>query len=727
VVIGDYSGSVESFRLKNGKLFEHVFKTLSGPNQKVTAVEVAGSGKIFVAVGPLAINGLNRKGKQFFRLELNDLTEAILHLKVKWPTDIFLCGHYTYNHFTINASPGSSDSGSIHKEDFYTCPARIVALTVIEHQKQLIPILASDDRLIRILHQSSCVYEVETSGIPSCLIPVVNADKHKTSFLYGSSDGRITMINVNDLSSQPVFQWEFPEDKLSVTPKASVECITMSKSGKGLVVGRSDGNIEVWSFDSVLNLDSSETVIHENAPVCQFTYNCNESITCINISLEENLLIVSTFSGSVFGLEWKGMVRRNISRQTVEDIQLRIAILKQDCSEIEATLVEERAKYMEGTESAQEGTSKSKKTSRIQCGVSALPTFAIKDSLVLQDDASYTLSLEVAVPIDVVILQSDNPIDVMDSEKNSAVVSFTDTDSHQVLVTFRCQSNTNRLEAKIRTVEGQYGNMRVYVISRVSPKTGQLKVYPLKPLSHHKRTYEQLTHDTTRETSRLQVTGDFSIHEAHHWVRSSLPEVPEKLVVPEEVTVYHFKSTLSSTFVSCQVSEGSVVFESDNVSTISILKDFITREATSRGIRIEVSTSIAPNGISPALVKLYPLVKRLVISREFNRLQAGVQELSRMEADVAEQLTQDLENDFKDRQHYEMISLDRLLGLITDLVIDEHKLRGQASKTTLSLIRNRVEQLLPTVESFFAKDDYANDSESFVQVMTSFWSAIDLT
>jgi Bardet-Biedl syndrome 7 protein len=66
------------------------------------------------------------------------------------------------------------------------------------------------------------------------------------------------------------------------------------------------------------------------------------------------------------------------------------------------------------------------------------------------------LTLEVEIAIDAVIIQSDIPLDLIDCERNSAVISFNDNCSNQVLVTFRCQANTTRLEIKIRTIEGMY-------------------------------------------------------------------------------------------------------------------------------------------------------------------------------------------------------------------------------------------------------------------------------
>lgn len=41
-----------------------------------------------------------------------------------------------------------------------------------------------------------------------------------------------------------------------------------------------------------------------------------------------------------------------------------------------------------------------------------------------REDASYSLVLEVQTPIDNVLIQSDVPVDLLDVERNSAVVSY---------------------------------------------------------------------------------------------------------------------------------------------------------------------------------------------------------------------------------------------------------------------------------------------------------------
>lgn len=56
-----------------------------------------------------------------------------------------------------------------------------------------------------------------------------------------------------------------------------------------------------------------------------------------------------------------------------------------------------------------------------------LVLFSLQISL-NRSDASYLLSVEVQTAVDNVLLQSDVPIDLLDVEKNSAVVSYSTCD-----------------------------------------------------------------------------------------------------------------------------------------------------------------------------------------------------------------------------------------------------------------------------------------------------------
>lgn len=313
VIVGDHSGSIQSIRIRMGKLYENVFRTVPANDCMITSVEtVNGSNKVFAIVGSQTIRGINKKGKQFFCLELNDLSEPIQHFKLQWPTDIYVCGQYLYNHYSLNSAAGSVNMNVIQLTDSFICPAKITDMCILEDRlnNKVIPILSSDDRLIRLINGSSCVYELETNGIPTALVQLPPVPgKTDVSFCYGSSDGKTTMVSVTT-GEGPSFAWEVPESG----SRNGVACLSVSSSGKELLIGRTDGEIEIWGFDGSLNLDGTENIDHDSAPVCRFTYCCNESITSLCISRDGHTVVASTFPGSVFGIECEyDVVALNIS------------------------------------------------------------------------------------------------------------------------------------------------------------------------------------------------------------------------------------------------------------------------------------------------------------------------------------------------------------------------------------------------------------------------------
>lgn len=203
---------------------------------------------------------------------------------------------------------------------------------------------------------------------------------------------------------------------------------------------------------------------------------------------------------------------------------------------------------------------------------------------------------------------------MLDVEGNTAVVSKSECDKNDgnlLLCCYRCQVNTNRVDLKFRTVEGQHGTLRVYVTPNIQPKCCQLKTYAIHPLSLHmavhnydetrlinigsKKTnfnFHSLSQLTlihlSRPMSKLSLKGNFSQGEMHSWIRNCLPEVPERINSSEE-NILLFKNVFLETFLICKYSKGDAEFCSDNISTISIIKDFITKEATTKHIKIELS------------------------------------------------------------------------------------------------------------------------------------------
>lgn len=93
--------------------------------------------------------------------------------------------------------------------------------------------------------------------------------------------------------------------------------------------------------------------------------------------------------------------------------------------------------------------------------------------------------------------------------------------NNALLATLKVQgeeSKVSRIEIKLRTSEGQIGNLLVYVIPRGST-TSQVLDVELKPLSLHERidTIEQSIIDSL-PISRITFQGKFSLTDAHNWI-----------------------------------------------------------------------------------------------------------------------------------------------------------------------------------------------------------------
>lgn len=354
---------------------------------------------------------------------------------------------------------------------------------------------------------------------------------------------------------------------------------------------------------------------------------------------------------------------------------------------------------------------KYQQTATSKTAISAVPHFDINDKFVLnREDASYTLSLELQLPIDNVLLQSDVPIDLLDVEKNSAVVSYSACNPEEgnfLLATYRCQANTTRLELKIRSIEGQYGTLQAYITPRVQPKTCRVKQYQIKPLSLHQRTH---VFDDARPLNTIKLSGPFSLAEVHSWVCFCLPELPER-TPPGDCITFHFVSTFLDTQLECVyrtgfdsgsnakvTKKGEAIFRSDNISTISILKDVLTKEATKKKISLNITYEINDDSIPYTLNLIHPkleyqllLAKKVQLIDALKELQVHENDTTFMSPEYRQILedAEELQAEFKRQPCH----LERLYGMITDLYIDKFKFKGQN-------VKGRVPALLEVLDNY---------------------------
>ena len=420
VALGDDDGVLQVFVVKAGEP-NFVFRTL--PGAPITRMELGGAlgtvrDKIFVATGS-EVRGFTKKGKMFLQFETN-LAEKIGSMYISG-SHLFVCGSYVFNHYN-----DCRDANYLLASDRIN---DVLALP-IEKTKVMTPVLACADRSLRVVRDSEVRYTAELPGPPTCLQLFYNdGGEGGQQVLYGTADGKIGLMTLGRES--PETGWVMEKEG----GHAGVQCIdNFDVTGDGvrdLILARHDGSIEVYSYDDGEDVE----------PTLKTTHNCGESITGLEGGVvgqqgyEE--VVAATYTGKVFGLSSLpsgGAVAGG--RRVSQEAAARLAKLRSEVEELSGEVGKERERYQSQAVSS-------------LGGMSAIPRLSITDSITLnQTDASYMLSLECQTAIDNVLLQSDVPVDLLDVEKNSAVVSYSSCSPEEgnfLLATYRCQANTNIL------------------------------------------------------------------------------------------------------------------------------------------------------------------------------------------------------------------------------------------------------------------------------------------
>lgn len=381
------------------------------------------------------------------------------------------------------------------------------------------------------------------------------------------------------------------------------------------------------------------------------------------------------------------------------------------------------------------------------------------------------LTLECEVAIDCVFVQSDIPLDLMDCERNSAVVSFNDSQNEsvaldstgetasdaaasngEILATFRCQADTRQLQIRVCTIEGHFGLITVYVISRLTPKVCLVRQFHVKALSLHKRKYfdsrskakqlntfsrsDQESDTTSRPemaSNQLVLIGSFSLSEAHSWLCNALPEVPDKLTTTGGVE-YTYECTLTGSILRIQLTKGRLAVHSNSVSSVSILKEFCTREATRKGIAIELRLQLSEASLKVCLAGVHKRLCPLIQHKQTIKLQEAINELIVGEPESVQKMISELKlvrhldegSNVEDigapadsgTTEWQSSELDRLYGLIADLYIDYQKLNGVVSRTFIQSVRSRVGEMIALIEKSVSRDE---DFDTFVCKLNAFW------
>jgi len=269
----------------------------------------------------------------------------------------------------------------------------------------------------------------------------------------------------------------------------------------------------------------------------------------------------------------------------------------------------------------------------------------VKHSLLLDpQQACYKLNLESEMPIDIVALQSSLPITLLDPGTSVPSISPLDPkNDNMLLATLRIMGTNNRVQVSLMALEGHYGTLTAFVVTRVAPKVCHLVECHVKPLSLHK----QVPWDDARmgqiPCSELRMSGTFGTGQMHAWVGSCFPSIPPK--VPEGISVkYMFESTYVGTLVSAEYSKGEATFRSSNLSVLALIKDVISKEAALSKAKLDIKSPTINEGcVLHMLQLLNPKLEKLLKLKEAAKYLNALNEVAAQEG-TTEFLSKDMQD-----------------------------------------------------------------------------------
>ncbi|KRZ03892.1 Bardet-Biedl syndrome 7 -like protein [Trichinella zimbabwensis] len=687
LVVAHQNGVVACVSWKKKPVID--FKTF--PDARIDAIALGGAehsacDKIFLASGSV-VKGYNRRGKHFLDFDINK-TDSIKSMSI-YGVDMVLCSEYTMTHY----HDCSETSYYLSDDRIYDTFCISAKLLGFEADKLCI-LLACENHLIKILLCQNLLTQVEVGDIPSTLLFHSNlaSEADGIRVFYGTVNGRIGQLQIYKENVKIV--WELPSEN-GVGFINTMELCDMHNVGMlNLIVGREDGLIEIYD------------ILDNDKPMLTQYIECHESIVALQCghftSTESNEIIVCSFSGNIFGWSTE-CAQSNVSGENDGSAAVvgdEIQQLRDEVEELRRKVQNQRADYLKRTE--------------IGVQYSCSPSFAINDRFVLNsEETAYLLSVELPISIDWILLRSEVAVSLLDIEKNSAVVSVTPTERNSkdaLLITYRCQANMVRFEVKIRTIEGKYGNLELYISPRMNPGVCQICNYLIKPLSLHRRTQ---TFNETRPQNCLSISGNFDIATAYAIMSFCLPGMSEHLSEESKITCY-FVSCFIGTQLCHTCSDGEIVIRSDNISTIAILLDVINREASNRGLKLDITCGKNKKPITTLLlimefVQLILLadinqtsvahVLRLVndrIQKSANLLKkiryAEILKDATIRDDEREFFTDDFEEIFKNSSQL-LEQKQAHQAYMDHLFVDSFKFKGEE-------VKHRVPQLIELIENY---------------------------
>eukprot|EP00928_Gymnodinium_smaydae_P003120 TRINITY_DN11116_c0_g2_i1.p1 TRINITY_DN11116_c0_g2~~TRINITY_DN11116_c0_g2_i1.p1 ORF type:complete len:846 (+),score=208.93 TRINITY_DN11116_c0_g2_i1:168-2540(+) len=650
VAVGDDGGALSVIYMKKGEVQTEWKSSALGREISCVVLQHM-KDKIFVGCGQ-SIHGFTRKGKEFVKIKTN-LTETIHHLFVD-ENIIWTGGEYI-----MNIYDQCKDSGFVMVKD------RINDLTcaAIAPGDWLSSVVACQDKFLRVYVGEKLYHELSVEG-PCTSLSVYgrrtgdeSAQPQQNSgegvvLLYGTEQGMVGMCNadnkamrrtggITERQTRPGLSGVGAGTRRARVSSLHTEDITRS-GAPDIIVGRDDGNLEVWTLgnagaptssrleqvpptltselnlaESIRALDSGNITGGDHSEIVLTTYSGRVLVftpspaardpTGAEIAQAEETVQESAFNSVIHnagpiagpglasmakavGVPGSGQAKKNTpeeEKQIKAEKERRMKALEADVDKLRQQLDKEKQMYQRLSSS----------------NVAVQTTTKVSHRFHLNgEEACYILTVESQAALEMISLRADVGVDLLDHEGTAAIISKSNGDpANPLLATYRMQEPGTRFQIRLRTVEGLSGTISCFVLPATSPKTAHLVNLQVKPLSLHEKITEPPPEVPMNE---LKLSGPFTVMDMHQWISLCVNELPTRPTDDEMVIAY--RSTFVGTILHGRYTKGTASFRSDSITTISVLKDLITREATGRKINININVDVKDETFPRFLELIHP-------------------------------------------------------------------------------------------------------------------------
>lgn len=508
-----------------------------------------------------------------------------------------------------------------------------------------------------------------------------------------------------------------------------------------MIIARDNGSVQVWatggsSGDDGFGTSNVGRSSHDNIRICA-QHDIGESVRSLDVGVMStpgfDELVVCTYSGRVVSLTTEQLSDAAVDdkygrTKAVVGKETQVKAFRAELKELQKQVSKETEKLQKAQGGSDEGKSKNKKSrDKDWDGIGSLNSgkhffadsaYSVNHSFELMErDATYQLVLEIPFPISAVVLQTDVPVDLLQPDGSSSVImsptqtlvmegASNDQKVHgggaatnakqmeQVLATYRpTDDKVRRMKIRLRSVEGQYGELNAYVVSGTDPKNAQAVRLSIKPLSMHARIKDITAEEESAiPWNTVSFKGSFNITQAHSWVSLCLPALPPHVMSGQnqqgrEQARLCFINTFVKSHLLVQYEDGDLTFKSDSITTITILKQVITKHATNLGLKVRISTDLNQDSVPHFLKLLDPKMQsQFLLSRQM-QLANAMSEVTEF-GDDSSYLDPELQFVVNNRESIKEAFdqseriLELMYGMITDLYIDvKQQISGQSGKS----------------------------------------------